>query len=200
MCVCLSRDIPVRKHWILNVQSFAPRLEPADVPAHLSPVGLRLVPGGGEGSAVRRVRRTVPAALHGRALGSVCRCKRSSATLPGCLWRKTPPFSPQSQRGAAQDASHVRLHRCCETLSHSLLLPVALSWSPLLLRVGKDGGVWGRAKGDEPSTRGCATIWTKLDSELDVLDAGGAPTYYQHTCLQQPLPELCDQTCDNVTL
>lgn len=46
---------PAREHRVLDVQRLTPRPEPVDVLGGLGPELLRLVPGRGEGSAVRRV-------------------------------------------------------------------------------------------------------------------------------------------------
>lgn len=68
------------------MQGFSPRLKPVNIASHLSPEVLGVIPGWGEGSPVRRVGRTAPAALRGQVLveGACGRqTARSHVTLRG---------------------------------------------------------------------------------------------------------------------
>lgn len=113
---CNTEFLPVWEHWVLNVQRFGPGLKPVDVLSHLSPVGLRLVPRCGEGSAVHRVRRVVPAAPRGDRLVFVCRCTRPCSSCDTLLCRNSPKFPdkcPLPLHGSpADEVLHVGVHRC----------------------------------------------------------------------------------------
>ena len=111
--------LPVWEHWILNVQSFTPRLEPADVLSRLSPERVGAVPGWGEGSAVQRVGRVAPA----ERLVAARRCVRSRSSaatllllLRGGNRPQRPPGGPPAVEGGAvaraEEASHLEEHRC----------------------------------------------------------------------------------------
>ena len=111
--------LPVWEHWILNVQSFTPRLEPADVLSRLSPERVGAVPGWGEGSAVQCVGRVAPA----ERLVAARRCVRSRSSaatllllLRGGNRPQRPPGGPPAVEGGAvaraEEASHLEEHRC----------------------------------------------------------------------------------------
>lgn len=73
----LSENLPVWKHWVFNMQTFAPRLKPADIFSHLTPETFRVVPCRSESSAVSAVGCIVPAALYSKKSMPSCSCMRS---------------------------------------------------------------------------------------------------------------------------
>lgn len=141
VAVLVSHNLPIWEHGILNVQSFPPRFKPAYVPSHLTPEFLGVVPGCGEGSAVRGVGRILPAALRGEVLLDTCRRMRSSCTFASlllllCCCTESPQFPPEcplplnmSAVTQAHQVFYLEVHRCrFQKLNfHAfLLLPVCL--------------------------------------------------------------------------
>lgn len=116
-------NLPVWKHWILNVQSFTPRFKPVYVPSGPAPEPVWVVSGCGEGSVIRRVGRIVPAALQGHRLVDVCTCVRpfcSCATSVCCT--KRPHFPPDGPFAKSQThyVFDLDLHCCCSFKRHTV--------------------------------------------------------------------------------
>lgn len=101
------RNLPVGKHWVLNVQSFTPRLKPFDVVSNITPESVGVVPCHGESSAVRRVRRMVSAALLAEIVLGMCR------RAVRCCFQFVPGNPVARKLGAgiqAQNVFHLEVH------------------------------------------------------------------------------------------
>lgn len=123
---------PVREDRILDVQRLTPRPEPVDVLGGLGPELLRLVPGRGEGSAVRRVGRVAPA---GRVY-----CRGPPRSFPA---RRAPPL----QRGA-----RVQAHGESEVCAHVVVVVVVVVPSPCSLAVHTQTEIFSSCRGGIPTS------------------------------------------------